>query len=340
MYHGLLMTDSGRSERQILDEAAAYRRSAALLAGVETGLLQALATADRTLPELAGTLGGDPRGLGALANALVALGWLELHEGLYHLPTGLRPFFTEGHERSLLAILRHNARLARRWTGLAESALTGQPVPRTPRNDEEQAAFLAAMDDVARRGAPLLWDHVPLAGRRVLLDVGGGGGRYALEAVRRTPGLEAVVVDLPESESAFSRITAGAAEAVRVRFHAADALEGPLPAGDAALVSSLIHIYGPEDLARLAENLARALRTGALLVLRDYFYEDADHTAPPSTALFELNMLVNTRGGRCYTPTEVEALFSPAGFRDWEIHPLDGRTLALTATLGGTGDAP
>jgi len=32
------MTDSGPSERQILDEAAACRRSAALLAGVETGL--------------------------------------------------------------------------------------------------------------------------------------------------------------------------------------------------------------------------------------------------------------------------------------------------------------
>jgi len=320
-------------ERRILEEAAAYRRSAALLAGVEIGLFQALAEADRSLGELTAALHGDTRGLRTLANALVALGWLEVHGERYRLPEPLKPFFRRGDERSLLAILEHNLRLARRWSGLGESALSGRPVPRDPRSEEEQTAFLAAMDDVARRGAPVLWERVPLHGRKVLVDVGGGSGRYALEAVRRTPGLEAVVVDLPQSEAAFRQLTGGVPEADRLRFVAVDALEGPLPEGDAALVSSLLHIYGPGGIRRLATNLARALAPGALLVLRDYYFDDPSHTSPPSTALFALNMLVNTEGGGCYTPAEIEGIFSPSGFGGWETHHLDERALALTAVL-------
>ncbi len=335
---GPAMETGERSEREILEEAAAYRRSAALLAGVETGLLPELARGDRTAAELATALGGDPRGIRTLANALVALGWLRLEDGRYHLPRSTRPFFSRDHERSLLAMLAHNARLARRWSELAASVLTGEPVPRSPRSEEEQAAFLAAMDDVARRGAPLLWDRISLSGRRTLLDVGGGGGRYALEAVRLYPGLEAVVVDLPRSEAAFSRIVGNSAGADRVRFHAADALEDPLPPADAALVSSLIHIYDPGGIRRLAANLARSLAPGALLVLRDYFFEDPAHTAPLSTALFALNMLVNTEGSGCYTPGEVEELFAAAGFGGWERHRLDERTLALTAVLEGPSE--
>ncbi|HHQ48010.1 MAG TPA: methyltransferase domain-containing protein [Acidobacteria bacterium] len=178
----------------------------------------------------------------------------------------------------------------------------------------------------------MLWQKIEPPRAGILLDVGGGAGRYALEALRRSPGLRAIVADLPESEPSFRRLTAGQPEASRLGFAAADAIEGPLPRGDAALVSSLVHIYGPDTLARLARNLAAALSPGGTLLIRDFFFDDETHTSPPSTALFAINMLVNTDDGGCYTPAELEEIFGAAGFTNWRLVPLDERSAVLAGT--------
>ncbi len=319
---------------RLREEASAYRRSAVLLAGVETGIFQSLLNADRTAGELAEAVGGDRRGVGRLAHALVALGWLEFRDGMYHLPLELRPYFDERNDLSMVAILRHQAHLFRTWGLLAESALSGRPV-RPERTAKGHDAFLRAMDDGARRGARLLWNRVEPPRTGVLLDVGGGAGRFALEAVRRRPGLRAVVVDVPQSEDAFLRLTAGRPEAARLGFVAADAMEGPLPNGDAALVSSLVHIYGPEKIRRLAQSLARALPAGGELIIRDFFFDDEFHTRPASTALFSINMLLNTDDGDCYSPGELREIFEPAGFGAWRLVSLDERSAALIGRREG-----
>jgi len=319
---------------RIRKEATAYRRSAVLLAGIETGLFRSVLESDRTARELAQELQGHPRGMERLANALVALGWLELRGERYHLPSELRPHFDEDDELSMSAILQHQARLFRTWGRLAESALSGRPV-RPERGPGDHDAFLLAMDDGARHGARLLWDRVEPPSAGVLLDVGGGGGRFALEALRRRPELRAIVVDLPESEAAFRRLSSAAPESARLGFKPADAVEGPLPPGDTALVSSLVHIFGPEKLRRLARNLALALRPGGELIVRDFFFGDEHHTEPASTALFAINMLVNTVDGGCYTPPELQDIFGPSGFGDWRLVELDERSAALIGRRHG-----
>jgi len=316
---------------RLREEPSAYRRSAVLLAGVETGIFQSLLGRSLEADELVRETGGDRRGILTLAKALVALGWLQLEEDRYGLPPEIVPYLDERDERSMVAILRHQAHLFRTWGRLAESVLSGKSV-RPERTARGHDAFLLAMDDGARRGATILWDRLEPPRTGVLLDVGGGTGRFALEAVRRRSELRAIVVDLPESEGAFRRLAAGRAEAARVGFAAADAIGGPLPHGDAALVSSLVHIYGSEKLHRLAKNLARALPAGGRLITRDFFFDDEDHTRPASTALFAINMLVNTEDGGCYAPSELREIFGPAGFSDWRLVPLDERSGALIGT--------
>jgi len=318
-------------------EASAYQSSAVILAATETGLFDALAAGPLNAGELAGRMGAAVRGVERLANALVALGWLYLEGGRYRLPESLAPLVISGSPESLIWILRHNAVLQRRWSDLAQCVRTGEPVPRHPRTVKEQHAFLRAMDDLARRRAGTLWSAVSLAGQRHLIDVGGGAGRFALEAIRRNPGLEATVVDIPESETAFRELAAEADDPGRLSFVAADALRDPLPPADAALVSSLIHIYGPEELRSLAAGLAAALAPGALLVIRDFLFEGPDHASPAPTALFAINMLINTSTGGCYSAGEIEELFAPAGFAGWRTIGLDARTSAVMATLQKDG---
>jgi len=112
-------------------------------------------------------------------------------------------------------------------------------------------------------------------------------------------------------------------------------MEGPLPNGDAALVSSLVHIYGPEKIRRLAQSLARALPAGGELIIRDFFFDDEFHTRPASTALFSINMLLNTDDGDCYSPGELREIFEPAGFGAWRLVSLDERSAALIGRREG-----
>ncbi len=317
---------------RLLEIASGYRAAAVLTAAAAAGLLDALAASPGTAEEVAARLELDARAVGIVLNALVAMGVAELAAGRYTLPPEHAELLASDSPLTLAHILRHNQVLLQNWARLPEVLERGGPLPRERRTPEEQAAFLAAMDDLARRRAGELWSRVNLSGRRHLIDVGGGAGRFALEAVRRFPGLAATVVDLPESEAAFRSLMEREAAGAAVRFVAVDALEGPLPTADAALVSSLVHVFGPEELGRLAASLAAALEPEGLLVIRDFLFEDREHTSPPATALFAVNMLLHTPSGGCYTREELEAIFGPAGFGAWRRSDLDPRTAALVAT--------
>ncbi len=320
-----------------MELAAGYREAAVIGAAAELGVFELLAAGGASAETLAVRLGCDRRGMATLGNALVALGVLKGDAGGYRLTPELQPALDPQSPEAVLDLLRHHTHLMSRWAGLAEVVARGEPAPRAPRDESSQQAFLRAMDDGARKVAPALWEAVSLARRRRLLDVGGGSGRFTLEALARNPGLRATVVDRPESEAALRAFAAGQPGADRLDFVAADALADPLPPADAVLLSSVVHIYGPDGLARLAGNLARALEDGGVLVIRDFLFADSAHTTPAATALFAVNMLVNTEAGGCYTADELEALFTPAGFGGFRVIDVDGRSSALLAIRGDGG---
>ncbi len=322
-------------ERDLMLMANGYRAAAVLTAAAEAGLFDVLAQgpADtRTAAEAAGT---DPEATDRLLRALAALDVVEVSGGLFALPAPAAALLTSGSPHTLIHILRHNLRLMANWSRLPEVLREGGPLPRQRRSPEEQREFLLAMDDLARRRAETVMARLPLRDRTHLLDVGGGGGRYALEAVRSHPHLRATVLDLPESEPFFREIRSQAApsQAERLSFLAVDVLEGPLPAADAAFVSSLVHVFGPTELRRLAGHLAATLEPGGLLAIRDFLFADRSHTAPVQTALFAINMLLHTPQGGCYTAGELQELFSPAGFGQWRIQELEPGTGLLTGRL-------
>jgi len=68
--------------------------------------------------------------------------------------------------------------------------------------------------------------------------------------------------------------------------------------------------------ARLAllKKVRAALNPGGRVVVQE-FAIDASRTKPPQAALFSVNMLVNTPGGRCYAPGEIKGWLKEAGYR-------------------------
>ena len=61
------------------------------------------------------------------------------------------------------------------------------------------------------------------------------------------------------------------------------------------------------------------------MVVQDFILRP-DKTAPPTAALFALNMLVGTRAGSSYSEVEYADWLEAAGFRDHQMIRLTGPT--------------
>jgi hypothetical protein len=100
----------------------------------------------------------------------------------------------------------------------------------------------------------------------------------------------------------------------RVTLATGDFYKDELPPGhDLALLSAIIHQNSPEQNEALYGKIYRALDSGGRIVVRDHVMA-ADRTQPLEGALFAVNMLAGTQGGRTYTFDEIKAALTAVGF--------------------------
>lgn len=157
-----------------------------------------------------------------------------------------------------------------------------------------------------------------------LLDVGGGGGAFAIELCRSLPHLQVTVFDLPfVCDLTRPRVTE-AALTDRIAFAPGDFLDAgtPLPgAHDAVLLSNILHDWGESDVQKILAHCAAALPPGGALLICESFVAD-DKRGPAPAALMSLNMLVET-WGRNYTAAEYGSWLRAAGLRPEPVVPFD-----------------
>lgn len=90
--------------------------------------------------------------------------------------------------------------------------------------------------------------HVNLAGRRQILDLGGGSGCYCIVAAQRHPQLRAIVFDLPPVVEVTREFIASHGLTDRVTAQAGDFTRDPLPAGaDVVIMASNLPPVQPRD---------------------------------------------------------------------------------------------
>jgi 3-hydroxy-5-methyl-1-naphthoate 3-O-methyltransferase len=68
------------------------------------------------------------------------------------------------------------------------------------------------------------------------------------------------------------------------------------------------------------------LNTNGRIVIQE-FRISKDLTQPPQGALFSVNMLVNTEGGRCYSPDEMKGWLSKLGMKNISEKAIDDSVL-------------
>jgi len=319
------MSDKQRLDTTRLQKIAqAYWESAALMAAVELEIFTAIAHGHDTIPAVAKAIGITERNAERLLTVLAAMTLLSRDgERFANAPDVQRFLVKDGERYAGPWILFTKPR----WTAFGELS------DRLRRKEETRlGAYVDFSVDDARRyhaatysigmGAARLFSRsVDLAGRKTLLDLGGGSGAYSIVATQTYPGLKAIVLDLPPVAVVANEYIAANGAADRVSTLPGDFTSTPFPGGvDVVVMASNLPQYEPALIRLVVEKAFAALEPGGEMHLIGETLHD-DRSGPLSAALWGLNEAVQGSTGLAHTEAEVKGYLQGAGFADVAVHP-------------------
>jgi cyclopropane fatty-acyl-phospholipid synthase-like methyltransferase len=182
-----------------------------------------------------------------------------------------------------------------------------------------------------KRNIKSLLDALDLTSCQHLLDLGGGPGLFAIAFAEKYPDLRATVFDTPETEPIASDFFKKSAVSKKLKFMGGDFLKDDFGRNyDAVLLSSILHIYGPEENITLLRRVNNALKGPGKLIIRD-FGLNKDKISPEIGVLFAVNMLINTDRGNSYSYDEMKSWLHETGFGRVHRKTLEGRMMLIEA---------
>ncbi len=303
----------------IREIAAGFQRSRVLLTAYELGVFSAVGKGRESSQNVAQTLGTDWRATDRLMNALAAMGFLEKEDGAFRNSPSAAKFLLPS-SPDYLSGLMHTVHLWNTWSTLTEAVRLGTSVaPHRRRRAESTAwtaAFIAAMNDRARKQAPVVASQMEIREGMRILDVGGGSGAFTAAFVRARKGVTATVFDLPVVLPLTERYLSAEGLMDRIDLVGGDYTRDDLPAGyDLVFLSAIIHSNSQDQNRKLIRKCARALNPKGTVVVQDFIMDDS-RTNPPGGTLFALNMLVGTPAGDTFTESEIREWMEEAGLSD------------------------
>lgn len=281
----------------------------------------------RSSDDLAKVLLTDPRATEILLDAVASLGLLRKSGTAYRLTPAAKRFLLPESPWYQGDMLRHADTLWKNWSGLDNVVRTGLP-NRAGTGDHD--VFIRAMHNNAVLRAPRVIASLDLRGVRTALDLGGGPGTYSMALAKR--GVAVTLFDLPDTlEVAQEMVRKNRVKKIEFRggdFHVDDFGKGY----DLALLSQVLHSSSEIEALALLGRVHDALAPRGQIVIHEFTLNE-DHASPVPGALFSVNMLVNTAGGRSYTRKEMKGWMAKAGFRSITVKDL-GETVLVIGRKG------
>lgn len=303
---------------RIMKTSGAYWATCALHGAVALDLFTRIGDTRVDGKTVAGQLDAPVDAVSRLLDAVSAMGLLTKDMAGYANTEASRTYLCTDSDRYIGYIIRHHHHLVTSWARLPEAVLTGKPIrlPVREKSAEEREAFLMGMFNLAMQLAPRLVPAVDLSGCRTLLDLGGGPGTYAIHFCRHYPDLTATVMDLPTTRPFAEKTIGEMGMEGRVAFVPGDYLQDAIPGRyDAVWMSHILHGEPPDGCLRIMNKAARCLKPGGVAVIHDFILDDTLDN-PVFPALFSLNMLLGTDGGRAYSQAQLAGMLETAGLVD------------------------
>ncbi len=319
---------------KLLDDVFRYRRAVVLLSAARAGLFELFQKNKKLgITDVTQNLNWSNRAAEILLNALCALGYLEKKNNQYRISRKFEMVFGRENYPLIKEWLLHEWRLLNRWTHLPEVLETGEPFrePEKKAIHRNHRNFILSMAHREKENMEAMLYHVSWEGYHHLLDLGGGPGLFAIAFAEKYPQLQATVFDTNETESIAREFFRKSPAKARLNFRAGDFISDDFGKGyDAALLSSILHIYSPEENLKVLQRLHQSMVAGGKVVIRDFLL-NRDKTGPLTGALFAINMLVNTDRGNAYSLEEMKGWLKQAGFIKIRRIKLSGNMALLEA---------
>jgi ubiquinone/menaquinone biosynthesis C-methylase UbiE len=306
----------------------AYQRTAALKTAIELDLFTAIASGFNTISELAQRCESSERGVRALADFLVVLGFIEKKGKEYSLTVDSGIFLDRRSPAYLGSAVRFMASPAIMdgFKDLTAVVRSGRPTAERNWMLHSDPAiwvtFAQAMIPIVRLAAVETEKIVRTTSAMKALDIAAGHGIFGITVAQNNPQAEIVGLDYePVLEVAKQNAKLmGVAE--RYSTLGGDALEIPFGTDfDLILVPNLVHHWGKPTIGKFLKKVHGALAPNGRVAIVE-FTPNEDRVSPPAPAAFVMNMLANTEAGDVYTASELNEMLREAGFSSCEVHPL------------------
>jgi 2-polyprenyl-3-methyl-5-hydroxy-6-metoxy-1,4-benzoquinol methylase len=293
-----------------LRQTSSFTASRIILTANNFRIFDHLISPGKTAQALAGKIMTDVRATELLLNSLVAIGLLQKRKDRYKNSPLTSRYLVSGKPEYQGDILRHYNTLWDNWSGLDRVLKTGKP----NRKAHDHEAFILGMHDLAFLKVRKVLAHLDLKGVKRVLDLGGGPGTYSMALAIK--GREVTIMDFPETLKIAKRLIDGAGLSKKITLLPGDFTSDDMGNGyDLVFISQILHAYDERACISMLKKCYQALSPGGRVVVQE-FTLDETRTSPFQGALFAINMLVNTPGGRTYTPKEMSGWMKKAGCRD------------------------
>ncbi len=312
------MNENDWNPGKLFEISGYYWQTCTLHAAVKLDIFTIIGKQKMTGRQIAEKLSGDKRGITTLLNGLSAMTLLEKKGEYFSNNAASFKFLSKKSPAYIGHIIMHHSHLVDAWTKIDKAVLTGLPVrDKVSHGDEEtRESFLMGMFNLAIGIAPALADLMDLSGRKSLLDLGGGPGTYAIHFCLKNPDLKATIFDLPETQPFAEKIIKQFNISNRVAFLGGDYLEEEIPGEyDIAWLSQILHGENPENCLKIIKKAVSSLQPGGLIIIHEFILDRSmDHPVFP--ALFSLNMLLVTDGGRSYAEEQLSDMLKENNISD------------------------
>jgi hypothetical protein len=319
----------------ILQVGTGFWAAKTLLSAVEMGVFTELAEHPQDLETLQGRLGLHPRSARDFLDALVALRFLERHDGKY-CNTAETDFFLDKRKPSYMGgvLEMANHRLYPFWGHLTAALRTGLPQNETKDGVTDPFAalyadparlkqFLGAMSGVSRGGNMAIARKFPWGEYRTAVDVGTAQGDLITQVALANPHIEGIGFDLPAVGPCFEEYVEANGLSGRVKFSPGSFFEQPLPKADVVMMGHILHDWDLQTKRMLIRKAWEALPPGGAYIVYEAIIDD-DRSTNAFGLLMSLNMLIESPGGFDYTGSDCMGWMKVAGFRETRVEHLAG----------------
>ncbi len=329
------MTPTPPSPDHIMQTGMAFWASKTLLSAVEMEVFTELAHGPETLEALTGRLGLHPRSARDFFDTLVALGFLERHDGKYSNTPSTAVFLDKAKPSYIGGILEMaNNRLFHHWNHLTTALRTGHPQNEAAHGEPDMFAtlyadparlkgFLRAMSGISHGANLAIAANFPWAKYKTAADAGAAQGDLIVQIALKNPHLTCTGFDLPEVAPIFEEYVQQNGVADRVKFQPGSFFTDPMPKADVLTMGHILHDWNLEEKLLLIRKAYDALPEGGALIAYDSLIDD-DRSKNAFGLMMSLNMLIETHGGFDYTGADCQGWMKQCGFRETRVEHLLG----------------